>query len=140
LPVVFAILLVIAGTVGFMMLPDREYPEMDPPFVNVTTIYTGANPEVIKAQITEPLEQEINGVEGIRVISSTSMEQASLISVEFNLGEDIDRAASDVRDRVSRALKYLPKDADPPIVAKMDANTNPIFFSLLKARSTPFLK
>lgn len=133
LPVVFAILLVIAGAVGFMMLPDREYPEMDPPFVNVTTIYTGANPEVIKAQITEPLEQEINGVEGIRVISSTSMEQASLISVEFNLGEDIDRAASDVRDRVSRALKYLPKDADPPIVAKMDANTNPIIFLIIES-------
>ena len=133
LPVVFAILLIIGGAVGFSMLPDREYPEMDPPFVNVTTVYTGANPEVIKAQITEPLEQEINGVQGIRVISSSSMEQVSLISVEFNLGEDLDRAANDVRDRVSRAVKYLPKDADPPIVSKVDANTNPIVFLLIRS-------
>jgi multidrug efflux pump len=133
LPVVFAILLIIGGAVGFSMLPDREYPEMDPPFVNVTTVYTGANPEVIKAQITEPLEQEINGVQGIRVISSSSMEQVSLISVEFKLGEDLDRAANDVRDRVSRAVKYLPKDADPPIVSKVDANTNPIVFLLVRS-------
>ncbi len=133
LPLVLAVLLVLSGIVGFVLLPDREYPEMDPPFVNVITLYAGANPEVIKAQITEPLEQEINGVEGIRVISSTSMEQASLISVEFNLGEDLDRAANDVRDRVSRAAKYLPKDADPPIVAKMDANTNPIIFLIIRS-------
>ncbi len=140
LPVVLSILLVIAGIVGYTMLPDREYPEMDPPFVNVTTLYAGANPEVIKAQITEPLEQEINGVEGIRVISSTSMEQASLISVEFNLGEDLDRAANDVRDRVSRAVKYLPKDADPPIVAKMDANSNPIIFLLVSSAEHSILE
>jgi multidrug efflux pump len=140
LPVVFAILLVIAGVVGYSALPDREYPEMDPPFVIITTIYTGANPEVIKAQITEPLEQEINGVEGIRVISSTSMEQTSLISVEFNLGEDLDKAANDVRDRVSRAAKYLPKDADPPIVAKMDANSNPIIFLIVRSEEHSILE
>lgn len=134
LPVVFAILLVIAGIVGFSLLPDREYPEMDPPMVSVTTLYTGANAEVIKSQITEPLEQELSGIEGIRVISSSSMEQASSIIVEFQLGEDLERAANDVRDRVSRAVRYLPKDADPPIVEKMDANANPILVLVVESR------
>ncbi len=134
LPVVFSILLVIAGIVGFSLLPDREYPEMDPPMVSVTTLYTGANAEVIKSQITEPLEQELSGIEGIRVISSSSMEQASSITVEFNLGEDLERAANDVRDRVSRAVRYLPKDADPPIVEKMDANANPILVLTVESR------
>jgi len=105
LPVVFSILLIIAGIVGFVLLPDREYPEMDPPMVSVTTLYTGANAEVIKPQITEPLEQELSGIEGIRVISSSSMEQASSIIVEFQLGEELERAANDVRDRVSRAVR-----------------------------------
>ena len=134
LPVVFAILLVIAGIVGFSLLPDREYPEMDPPMVSVTTLYTGANAEVIKSQITEPLEQELSGIEGIRVISSSSMEQASSIIVEFQLGEELERAANDVRDRVSRAVRYLPKDADPPIVEKMDANANPILVLVVESR------
>jgi len=131
LPVVFALLLIIAGIVGFSLLPDREYPEMDPPVVNVTTTYTGANAEIIQAQITQPLEQELSGIEGIRVISSSSTEQISAISVEFNLGEDLDRAANDVRDRVSRAIRYLPKDVDPPIVEKLDANSSPIIFVIV---------
>jgi multidrug efflux pump len=133
LPVVFALLLIIAGAVGFSLVPDREYPEMDPPIVNVTTLYTGANAEIIQAQITEPLEQELSGIEGIRVISSSSTEQSSLISVEFKLGEDLERAANDVRDRVSRAIRYLPKDVDPPIVEKLDANANPIVFLIIES-------
>ncbi|HPR30982.1 MAG TPA: efflux RND transporter permease subunit [Prolixibacteraceae bacterium] len=133
LPVVISLLLIIAGVVGFVFLPDREYPEMQPPIVNVTTLYTGANAEIIQAQITEPLQQEISGIEGIRVISSSSNDQTSLITVEFNLGEDLERAANDVRDRVSRAIRYLPKDADPPIVEKLDANANPIIFMILQS-------
>jgi multidrug efflux pump len=132
LPVVFSLLLIIAGIVGFTFLPDREYPEMQPPVVNVSTLYTGANAEIIQAQITEPLQQEISGIEGIRIISSSSTEQSSIITVEFNLGEDLERAANDVRDRVSRAIRYLPKDADPPIVEKLDANANPIITLFLK--------
>jgi len=133
LPVVFAILLIIAGLVGYSFLSDREYPEMQPPVVNVTTVYTGANAEIIQAQITEPLQQEISGIEGIRVISASSTEQSSMISVEFNLDEDLERAANDVRDRVSRALRYLPKDVDPPIVEKLDANANPIIFVIVES-------
>jgi multidrug efflux pump len=131
LPVVLALLMLIAGAVGFTFLPDREYPEMDPPVVNVTTLYTGANAEVIQAQITEPLEQMISGIEGIRTISSSSTEQSSVITVEFNLNEDLEKATNDVRDRVSRAVRFLPKDADPPIVEKLDANTNPIVFVIV---------
>ncbi|MEI6575344.1 MAG: efflux RND transporter permease subunit [Bacteroidota bacterium] len=140
LPIVFSILLIIAGIVGFSVLPDREYPEMDPPVVNITTTYIGANAEVIKAQITEPLEQELSGIEGIRVISSTSAEQTSMISVEFKLGEDLERAANDVRDRVSRAARYLPKDVDPPIVEKLDANVNPIIFLIIQSQEHSILE
>ncbi len=140
LPVVFSLLLIIAGVVGFSFLSDREYPEMQPPVVNVTTIYTGANAEIIQAQITEPLQQEISGIEGIRVISASSTEQSSLITVEFNLNEDLERAANDVRDRVSRAIRYLPKDADPPIVEKLDANANPIIFVIVESEEHNILE
>lgn len=133
LPIVISLLLIIAGIVGYSFLPDREYPEMQPPVVNVTTLYTGANSEIIQAQITEPLQQEISGIEGIRVISSSSSEQTSVITVEFNLDEDLERAANDVRDRVSRAIRYLPKDVDPPVVEKLDANSNPIIFVIVKS-------
>jgi multidrug efflux pump len=131
LPIVFALLLIIAGWVGFSFLGDREYPEMQPPIVNVTTIYTGANAEVIQAQITEPIQQEIAGIEGIRTITSSSMDQSSVISVEFLIGEDLERATNDVRDRVSRAIRYLPQDVDPPIVEKLDASATPIIFVIV---------
>ncbi len=140
LPVVLSLLMLIAGAVGFVSLPDREYPEMDPPIVNVTTLYTGANAEVIQAQITEPLEQMISGIEGIRTISSSSSEQSSVITVEFNLGDDLERATNDVRDRVSRAIRFLPKDADPPIVEKLDANSNPIIFVIVESKEHNILE
>ncbi len=140
LPVVFSLLLIIAGVVGFSFLPDREYPEMQPPVVNVSTLYTGANAEIIQAQITEPLQQEISGIEGIRIISSSSTEQSSTITVEFNLGEDLERATNDVRDRVSRAIRYLPKDVDPPVVEKLDANANPIVFVIVKSENHSILE
>jgi len=140
LPVVLALLMIIAGIVGFSFLPDREYPEMQPPVVNVTTLYTGANAEIIQAQITEPLQQEISGIEGIRIISSSSTEQTSAITVEFNIGEDLERATNDVRDRVSRAIRFLPKDADPPIVEKLDANANPIIFLIVSSKDHSVLE
>jgi multidrug efflux pump len=140
LPVVLALLMLIAGIVGFHFLPDREYPEMDPPVVNVTTIYTGANAEVIQAQVTEPLEQMIAGIEGIRTISSSSTEQSSVITVEFTLGDDLERATNDVRDRVSRAIRFLPKDVDPPIVEKLDANSNPIVFVIVDSEKHNILE
>ncbi|MCX6233747.1 MAG: efflux RND transporter permease subunit [Bacteroidetes bacterium] len=140
LPIVFAILLVIFGVVGFVSLGDREYPDIDPPIVNVTTIYTGANAEVIQTQITEVLEEAISGIEGVRVISSQSTEQSSMITVEFNLGEDLERATNDVRDKVSKSIRFLPKDVDPPIVEKLDANANPIIFMVVESRTRDILE
>jgi len=133
LAIVFTLLIIIFGAVGFFYIGIREYPEMDPPIVTINTVYTGANPEIIQAQITEPLEDAVFGIEGIRVLSSVSTDQSSLITVEFNLGNDMEAAANDVRDRVSKAVKQLPKDVDPPIVEKLSANANPII--LMKVKS-----
>lgn len=130
---VFTLLILIFGAVGFFYLGIREYPEMDPPVVTVTTTYSGANPEIIQAQITEPLEDAINGIEGIRALSSVSTDQSSLVTVEFNLGKDMESAANDVRDRVSKAIRLLPKDVDPPIVEKLSANANPIIFMIVRS-------
>ncbi len=140
LPIVFAIIMVIFGIVGFLSLSDREYPNIEPPIVSVITSYTGANAGIIQTQITEPLEEAISGIEGVRVISSKSTEQASQITVEFFLGEDLDRAANDVRDKVSKAIRFLPKDADPPIVEKLDANSNVIIFLTLGSKSRSILE
>lgn len=126
LAIVMSLILVIIGGVGFSQLGIREYPEVDPPIVTVTTVYRGANPEIIQAQITEILEESISGIDGIRVLSSVSSEQASVITVEFNLGIKLEDATNDVRDRVSKSYKYLPKDIDPPVVEKLSANANPI--------------
>ena len=128
LAIVFTLLLLIFGIVSFFTLGIREYPEMDPPVVTVNTTYSGANPEIIQAQITEPLADAINGIEGIRVLTSVSTDQSSLITVEFNLGKEMESAANDVRDRVSKAIRLLPKDVDPPIVEKLSANANNIIF------------
>lgn len=133
LSIVFTLLILIFGIVSFFYLGIREYPEMDPPVVTINTTYSGANPEIIQAQITEPLEDAINGIEGIRVLSSVSTDQSSLITVEFNLGKEMESAANDVRDRVSKAIKLLPKDVDPPIVEKLSANANNIIFMIIRS-------
>ncbi len=128
LAMVMSMILVLLGIVGFTYLGVREYPAVDPPIVTVETSYSGANPDVVSSQITEPLEQSINGISGIRTISSESVEERSNITIEFTLGSDLDTAANDVRDRVSRAAKILPVDADPPVVTKADADSSPILF------------
>jgi len=133
LAIVFSLLIVIFGAVSYSYLGIREYPAMDPPVVTVTTNYAGANAEIIRAQITEPLEDAINGIEGIRVLSSVSNDQTSLITVEFLLGEDMETAANDVRDRVSKTIQLLPKDVDPPIVEKLSANSNAIIFMVIRS-------
>ncbi len=125
---VISIVLVIFGFVGFRSLQIREYPSIDPPIVTVSTSYPGANSDVIETQITEPLEQAINGIEGIRTLTSTSREGASSITIEFNLERDLESAANDVRDRVSRSQRNLPRDVDPPSVEKADADATPIIF------------
>jgi len=128
LATVCSMVLVLFGVVGFFLLGVREYPAVDPPIITVTANYAGASPAVIASQITEPLEQQINGIDGIRVLSSISSEERSQIRVEFEVGADLEAAANDVRDRVSRAVRLLPKDADPPVVEKSDADSDPIIF------------
>jgi len=133
LTIVMTLLILIFGMVGYRYLGVREFPEMDPPVVTVSTTYTGANAAIIRAQITDPLEEAINGIEGIRSITSVSTEQSSMITVEFNLDMDMETAANDVRDRVSKTLSLLPRDIDPPIVEKQSANTTPIIFLILRS-------
>lgn len=128
LAVVMSTIIVLFGLVGFSYLGVREYPALDPPIVTVTTNYPGASPDVIASQITEPLEQNISGASGIRVISSNSKEGRSQIKVEFDLSVDMEAAANDVRDKVSVARKMLPTDVDPPVVEKADADAQPIVF------------
>lgn len=126
LATVLSLVILIFGGISFFSLGVREFPSVDPPIVTVTTNYTGANADVIDAQVTEPLEESINGISGIRSLTSSSSDGRSTITVEFELEVDMETAANDVRDRVSRALRNLPPDIEPPIVAKSDADASPI--------------
>jgi multidrug efflux pump len=129
LAIVMSILIVVFGVIGFQFLGVREYPAIDPPVITVSTSYTGADPEIVESQITEPLEKSINGIAGIRSISSQSGLGTSQITVEFDLSIDLEQAANDVRDKVAQAQRNLPQDIDaPPVVAKADANGDPIMF------------
>ena len=130
---VMSIVILLFGIIGFGYLGVRELPSVDPPVINVTTNYPGANAEVIESQITDPLEESINGIAGIRFINSTSSDGRSNISIEFNLEVDLEDAANDVRDRVSRAVRNLPADCDPPIVVKSDASADPILSITLQS-------
>ncbi|MDR2084579.1 MAG: efflux RND transporter permease subunit [Bacteroidales bacterium] len=126
LATVLMLIIVLFGIISYNFLGVREYPSVDNPIITVTTNYAGANAEVILNQITEPLEQNINGIAGIRSLSSTSTQGRSRISIEFELSVDLETAANDVRDKVSIAQRYLPRDCDPPTVSKADADANPI--------------
>ncbi|QQL49533.1 efflux RND transporter permease subunit [Mucilaginibacter ginkgonis] len=127
LATVLSVVIVVFGIIGYKFLGVRDFPSVDPPIISVSTSYSGANAEVIESQITEPLEKAINGVQGIRNISSTSSVGASNITVEFNLDADLETAANDVRDKVSQAQRQLPQDIDaPPVVTKADANADQI--------------
>ncbi|HEX7492791.1 MAG TPA: efflux RND transporter permease subunit [Bacteroidales bacterium] len=126
LATVFAIVILLFGVVGLTFLGIREFPSVDPPIISVRTDYPGANSDVIETQITEPLEQSINGIQGIRSLTSVSRQGGSEITVEFELSVDMETAANDTRDKVSQAMRLLPRDCDPPVVAKADADANPI--------------
>ncbi|GAA4414784.1 efflux RND transporter permease subunit [Nibrella viscosa] len=128
LAVVMSLLIMVFGGIGFYYLGVREFPSIELPVVTVTTNYTGANADIVESQITEPLEESINGIAGIRTLSSSSRDGRSTINVEFELSVDIEAAANDVRDRVSRAVALLPPEVDPPVVAKADADASPIYF------------
>lgn len=125
---VMSMVIMLFGFIGFSYLGVREFPSVDPPVVTVSTNYVGANSDVIESQITEPLEEAVNGIAGIRTITSVSREGSSRITVEFELGVDIEAAANDVRDKVSGALNRLPQDVNPPVVEKADADSSPIIF------------
>ena len=126
LSTVMTLIILLFGFIGYSSLGVREYPSVDNPIISVSCSYPGANADVIENQITEPLEQNINGIPGIRSLSSVSSQGSSRITVEFELSVDLETAANDVRDKVSRAQRYLPRDCDPPTVSKADADATPI--------------
>ena len=128
LAIVMSIVIVVFGVIGYTFLGVREFPSVDPPVITVATTYVGANADVIESQITEPLEESINGIAGIKSLTSVSRDGRSTITVEFDIDVDLEAAANDVRDRVSRAIRFLPPDVDVPIVSKADADATPIVF------------
>ncbi|MBO9573995.1 MAG: efflux RND transporter permease subunit, partial [Chitinophagaceae bacterium] len=127
LATVLNVVIVLFGIIGFTFLGVRDYPAIDPPNINVRTSYPGANADIIESQITEPLEKAINGIAGIKNITSSSNQGVSSINVEFDLSIDLEAAANDVRDKVSQAVRSLPQDLDaPPVVSKADASADAI--------------
>lgn len=140
LATVLTIIIIIFGLIGYGVLGVREYPSVDNPIISVTCSYAGANADVIESQITEPLEQNINGIPGIRSLSSVSQQGQSRITVEFDLSVDLETAANDVRDKVSRAQRYLPRDCDPPTVSKADADAMPILMVAIQSDELELLE
>ncbi len=140
LSIVFSLIIIIFGVVAFTFLEVREYPSVDPPIVTVTTNYPGANSDVIETQITEPLEQSLNGIEGIRTLTSQSREGSSQITIEFELGRELEEATNDVRDRVSSAQRNLPRDVDAPTIQKSDADDTPIIFMYVQSDTKNILE
>ena len=140
LATVLTVIILLFGLIGYTTLGVREYPSVDNPIISVTCSYPGANAEVIENQITEPLEQNINGIPGIRSLSSTSQQGQSRITVEFELSVDLETAANDVRDKVSRAQRYLPRDCDPPTVSKADADASPILMVAIQSNTRSLLE
>ena len=140
LSTVLTIIILLFGFIGYSYLGVREYPSVDNPIISVSCSYPGANADVIENQITEPLEQNINGIPGIRSLSSTSQQGQSRITVEFELSVDLETAANDVRDKVSRAQRYLPRDCDPPTVSKADADAMPILMVGLQSDKRSLLE
>jgi multidrug efflux pump len=140
LATVMSILIVLFGVIGMNYLGIREYPSVDPPIITVSTSYVGANADIIESQITEPIEESVNGIAGIRSITSVSRDGRSTVTVEFNLEVDLETAANDVRDKVSQAVRVLPADADPPVVSKADADASPIIFLNIQSEQRSLLE
>ncbi len=140
LATVLTLIIVIFGVIGYTSLGVREYPSVDNPIISVNCSYPGANADVIENQITEPLEQNINGIPGIRSLSSVSSQGSSRITVEFELSVDLETAANDVRDKVSRAQRFLPRDCDPPTVSKADADAQPILMLAVQSDKRSLLE
>lgn len=140
LATVMTVIILLFGVIGYFYIGVREYPSVDNPIISVSCSYAGANADVIENQITEPLEQNINGIPGIRSLTSVSQQGQSRITVEFELSVDLETAANDVRDKVSRAQRYLPRDCDPPTVSKADADASPILMVALQSEKRSLLE
>ena len=140
LATVMTVIILLFGIIGYTYLGVREYPSVDNPIITVSCSYAGANADVIENQITEPLEQNINGIPGIRSLSSVSQQGSSRITIEFELSVDLETAANDVRDKVSRAQRFLPRDCDPPTVSKADADSRPIIMVALQSDKRSLLE
>ncbi|RIW16150.1 efflux RND transporter permease subunit [Algoriphagus lacus] len=140
LAIVMSLVILLFGGIGISFLGIREYPSVDPPVINVSTSYVGANADVILAQITEPLEEQINGIQGIKSLTSVSADGRSNITVEFEVGGDLEAAANDVRDKVAGAQRNLPPDAEPPVVSKSDADSQPIVAINVKSENRNLLE
>ncbi len=133
LATVMSLAIILLGVVSYLRLPVREYPDIDPPVVSVSTFYRGASPNVVETEITDILEEQFSTIEGIRTLRSSSLEQGSVITLEFEQGRNVDEAANDVRDRVSRISGALPDAAEDPIVEKVDINAQPIIWLALSS-------
>lgn len=140
LATVMSVVIVLFGGIGLLSTGVREYPSVDPPIITISTSYIGANADVVESQITEPLEESVNGIAGIRSLTSVSRDGRSTIRVEFDLEVNLETAANDVRDKVSRSIANLPQDVDPPIVSKADADASPIIFLSIRSEQRSLLE
>lgn len=137
---VVSLILMLIGIVSYDRLSVREYPEIDEPVVTVTTVYRGASASVVEREVTQPLEDSMAGIEGIEVLSSTSRAEESQVTARFTLETNPDVAASDVRDRVGRARGLLPTEIEEPIIAKVEADAQPIMYIAFNGNSSTCLK
>ncbi len=133
LAIVFTLVIILFGLVAYTRLPVREYPDIDPPIVSITTLYRGASPNVVETEITDILEEQISTIPGVKTLTSSSQEQGSVVTIEFELDRNVDEAANDVRDRVSRIRGQLPREADDPIIEKVDGNAQAIVWLALSS-------
>ncbi len=131
LATVMSLVILLFGLISLPRLPNRYLPNVDPPVVSVTTVFPGAAPEVVETSVTDPLEDQVNGIEGVKHVTSISREQVSMITIEFELSRDLEAAANDVRDRVARARNILPEEVEDPVVAKRDSDARPVFWLAL---------
>jgi multidrug efflux pump len=135
LAAVMSLAIVLLGVISFGRIGVREYPDVDPPVVSVTTFYRGASPSVVETEITDVLEEQFATLEDVKTITSSSREQGSNVTIEFELGRDVDQAANDVRDRVSRIRGSLPREAEDPVIAKVDVDAQPIMWIALNSET-----
>ena len=132
--------LVLFGVIGYLKLPVREYPDVDPPVISITTVLPGASPQVVETAVTDILEEELSTLPGLRTLTSASAEQSSNITLEFTLDRDVDVAAQDVRDKVSRVRDRLPEDVREPVIAKQEADADPFFWMALSGENYSMLQ